>query len=127
MDLIKEAIDVFIDSEEWNKAKRVAKELEPRLAHSQVTVTRSFLPHGSALISGRYEDYVDHKYKEYLKNQGKVDSVRTPNASIEGSIRADFTDSFFNCSWSTWTSWRLWTCTQREASGTSVWRQLITR
>ncbi|XP_056873005.1 intraflagellar transport protein 172 homolog [Takifugu flavidus] len=52
VDLIKEAIDVFIDSEEWNKAKRVAKELEPR-----------------------YEDYVDHKYKEYLKNQGKVDSL----------------------------------------------------
>lgn len=30
MDLIKEAIDVFIAGEEWNKAKRVAKELEPR-------------------------------------------------------------------------------------------------
>ena len=30
MDLIKEAIDVFIEGEEWNKAKRVAKELEPR-------------------------------------------------------------------------------------------------
>lgn len=25
----------------------------------------------------RYEDYVDQKYKEHLKNQGKVDSVRT--------------------------------------------------
>uniref|UniRef100_A0A7N8XI48 Intraflagellar transport protein 172 homolog n=1 Tax=Mastacembelus armatus TaxID=205130 RepID=A0A7N8XI48_9TELE len=52
MDLIKEAIDVFIEGEEWNKAKRVAKELEPR-----------------------YEDYVDQKYKEHLKNQGKVDSL----------------------------------------------------
>jgi len=30
MNLIKEAIDVFIEGEEWNKAKRVAKELEPR-------------------------------------------------------------------------------------------------
>lgn len=30
MDLIKEAIDVFIEGEEWNKAKRVAKEMEPR-------------------------------------------------------------------------------------------------
>lgn len=29
------------------------------------------------LIFGRYEDYVDQKYKEHLKNQGKVDSVRT--------------------------------------------------
>lgn len=37
VDLIKEAIDIFIDSEEWNKAKRVAKELEPRLHHGQVT------------------------------------------------------------------------------------------
>uniref|UniRef100_A0A3Q1AR83 Intraflagellar transport protein 172 homolog n=1 Tax=Amphiprion ocellaris TaxID=80972 RepID=A0A3Q1AR83_AMPOC len=52
MDLIKEAIDVFIEGEEWNKAKRVAKELEPR-----------------------YEDYVDQKYKEHLKNQGKVESL----------------------------------------------------
>ncbi|XP_031717380.1 intraflagellar transport protein 172 homolog isoform X2 [Anarrhichthys ocellatus] len=52
MNLIKEAIDVFIEGEEWNKAKRVAKELEPR-----------------------YEDYVDQKYKEHLKNQGKVDSL----------------------------------------------------
>ncbi|KAJ4920615.1 hypothetical protein JOQ06_027754, partial [Pogonophryne albipinna] len=52
MNLIKEAIDVFIEGEEWNKAKRVAKELEPR-----------------------YEDYVDQKYKEHLKNQGKADSL----------------------------------------------------
>ncbi|XP_053566907.1 LOW QUALITY PROTEIN: intraflagellar transport protein 172 homolog [Bombina bombina] len=52
MDLIKEAIDAFIDGEEWNKAKRVAKELDPR-----------------------YEEYVDELYKEYLKNQGKVDSL----------------------------------------------------
>uniref|UniRef100_A0A8C2ZEP1 Intraflagellar transport protein 172 homolog n=1 Tax=Cyclopterus lumpus TaxID=8103 RepID=A0A8C2ZEP1_CYCLU len=52
MNLIKEAVDVFIEGEEWNKAKRVAKELEPR-----------------------YEDYVDQKYKEHLKNQGKVDSL----------------------------------------------------
>jgi len=53
LDLIKEAIDAFIEGEEWNKAKRVAKELDPR-----------------------YEDYVDQHYKEFLKNQGKVDSVR---------------------------------------------------
>ncbi|XP_042189213.1 intraflagellar transport protein 172 homolog [Callorhinchus milii] len=52
MDLIKEAIDCFIKGEEWNKAKRVAKELD-----------------------SRYEDYVDHRYKEYLKNQGKVESL----------------------------------------------------
>jgi len=30
LDLIKEAIDAFIEGEEWNKAKRVAKELDPR-------------------------------------------------------------------------------------------------
>ncbi|XP_038160069.1 intraflagellar transport protein 172 homolog [Cyprinodon tularosa] len=52
MDLIKEAIDAFIQGEEWNKAKRVAKELLPR-----------------------YEDYVDQKYKEHLKNQGRVESL----------------------------------------------------
>ncbi|XP_060947369.1 intraflagellar transport protein 172 homolog [Limanda limanda] len=52
MDLFKEAIDVFIEGEEWNKAKRIAKELKPR-----------------------YEEYVDQKYKEHLKNHGKVDSL----------------------------------------------------
>ncbi|XP_053316583.1 intraflagellar transport protein 172 homolog [Spea bombifrons] len=52
VDLIKEAIDAFIDGEEWNKAKRVAKELAPR-----------------------YEEYVDEQYKKYLKTQGKVDSL----------------------------------------------------
>ncbi|XP_023687337.1 intraflagellar transport protein 172 homolog [Paramormyrops kingsleyae] len=52
VDLIKEAIDVFIEGEEWNKAKRVAKELDPR-----------------------FEEYVDQRYKEHLKNQGKVDSL----------------------------------------------------
>ncbi|KAL7872215.1 hypothetical protein SRHO_G00071980 [Serrasalmus rhombeus] len=52
LDLIKEAVDAFIEGEEWNKAKRVAKELDPRL-----------------------EGYVDQCYKEHLKNQGKVDSL----------------------------------------------------
>ncbi len=50
--MIKEAIDAFIVGEEWNKAKKVAKELEPR-----------------------YEEYVDNKYKDYLKNQGKAEAV----------------------------------------------------
>ncbi|XP_073712376.1 intraflagellar transport protein 172 homolog [Misgurnus anguillicaudatus] len=52
LDLIKNAIDAFIEGEEWNKAKRVAKELDPRL-----------------------EEYVDKRYKDHLKNQGKVDSL----------------------------------------------------
>ncbi|XP_055666694.1 intraflagellar transport protein 172 homolog isoform X1 [Falco peregrinus] len=53
LDLIREAIDAFIEGEEWSKAKRVAKELDP----------------------SRSEEYVDQRYKEYLKNQGKVDSL----------------------------------------------------
>uniref|UniRef100_A0A8C8SJG0 Intraflagellar transport protein 172 homolog n=1 Tax=Pelusios castaneus TaxID=367368 RepID=A0A8C8SJG0_9SAUR len=52
LDLIREAIDAFIEGEEWNKAKRVAKELDPRS-----------------------QEYVDERYKEYLKTQGKVDSL----------------------------------------------------
>ncbi|XP_068135903.1 intraflagellar transport protein 172 homolog [Hyperolius riggenbachi] len=52
LDLVKEAIDAFIDGEEWNKAKRVAKELD-----------------------SRYEQYVDEQYKDHLKNQGKVESL----------------------------------------------------
>ena len=52
MDLVKEAIDALMAGEEWNKAKKVAKELEPR-----------------------YERYVDDKYKDHLKNEGKAESV----------------------------------------------------
>ncbi|XP_064911402.1 intraflagellar transport protein 172 homolog isoform X1 [Columba livia] len=52
LDLIREAIDAFIEGEEWSKAKRVARELDPQS-----------------------EEYVDQRYKEYLKNQGKVDSL----------------------------------------------------
>ena len=29
-DMVKEAIDAFIAGEEWGKAKKVARELEPR-------------------------------------------------------------------------------------------------
>ncbi|KAM9496806.1 intraflagellar transport protein 172 homolog [Clarias gariepinus] len=50
LDLIKEAVDAFMEGEEWNKAKRIAKELDTRL-----------------------EGYVDQCYKEHLKNKGKVD------------------------------------------------------
>ncbi|XP_064625451.1 intraflagellar transport protein 172 homolog [Lineus longissimus] len=52
VDMVKEAIDAFMDGEEWNKAKKVAKELEPR-----------------------YEQYVDDKYKDYLRNQGKAEAL----------------------------------------------------
>ena len=40
VELVKEAIDVFIEGEEWNKAKRVAKELEPRCEGRSVERTR---------------------------------------------------------------------------------------
>ena len=50
--MIKEAIDAFISAQEWGKAKKVAKELEPRL-----------------------EPYVDQRYKDFLKNEGKAEQV----------------------------------------------------
>ncbi|XP_063277854.1 intraflagellar transport protein 172 homolog isoform X3 [Prinia subflava] len=52
LDLIREAIDALIEGEEWSKAKHIAKEFDPRS-----------------------EEYVDQRYKEYLKKQGKVDSL----------------------------------------------------
>ncbi|XP_063226619.1 intraflagellar transport protein 172 homolog isoform X1 [Bacillus rossius redtenbacheri] len=51
-DLVKEAIDAFIIAEEWSKAKRVARELEPE-----------------------YEEYVDKHYKESLRRQGRADQL----------------------------------------------------
>ncbi len=44
IDRIQEAIDVFIAGEEWGKARKIARELEPRL-----------------------EEHVEAKYKESLK------------------------------------------------------------
>ena len=51
-EMIKEAVDAFIAGKEWAKAKKVAKELEPRL-----------------------ESYVDEKYKYFLKDEGKADQL----------------------------------------------------
>ncbi|XP_062344303.1 intraflagellar transport protein 172 homolog isoform X2 [Cinclus cinclus] len=52
LDLTREAINALIEGEEWSKAKHMAKEFDPRS-----------------------EEYVDQRYKEYLKKQGKVDSL----------------------------------------------------
>ncbi len=49
IDKIQEAIDVFISGEEWAKARKVARELEPRL-----------------------EAYVETKYKESLKVSSRL-------------------------------------------------------
>ncbi|XP_030838935.1 intraflagellar transport protein 172 homolog isoform X2 [Strongylocentrotus purpuratus] len=54
LDLIKEAIDTLMDGGEWARAQKVAKELEPR-----------------------YERYVDDKYKEFLKSEGRAESLAT--------------------------------------------------
>lgn len=51
-DLISEAIDVYIEAEEFQKAKKVAKELDPRL-----------------------ESYVDQKYKQYLERNERPEEV----------------------------------------------------
>ena len=52
VEMIKEAVDAFISAKEWGKAKKVATELEPRL-----------------------EAYVDQRYKDFLKNEGKADQL----------------------------------------------------
>lgn len=49
LDLIQEAIDAFIEGEEWSKAKRVAKELDPRYAPNFSNYT---LPAPSATSRG---------------------------------------------------------------------------
>lgn len=52
MEMMKEAIDTFIGAEEWNKARKVAKELEPA-----------------------YESYVESKYKDRLLKKGDVEQL----------------------------------------------------
>ncbi|XP_044261133.1 intraflagellar transport protein 172 homolog [Tribolium madens] len=52
MDMMKEAIDTLIVAEEWNKARKVAKELDPA-----------------------YESYVESKYKDRLLKKGDVEQL----------------------------------------------------
>ena len=49
---VREAIEAFIEAEEWKKAKKVAVELDPDL-----------------------ESYVDDRYKDFLKNKGNIGQV----------------------------------------------------
>lgn len=52
VDLIKEAIDTLTVAEEWNKARKIAKEL-----------------------GGPYESYVESKYKDRLLQDGNVEQL----------------------------------------------------
>ncbi|KAK3767076.1 hypothetical protein RRG08_017951 [Elysia crispata] len=52
MDMVKEGVDMLISAGDWNKAKKVAKEMDPRL-----------------------EGYVDEKYKEFCRDQGKAEDL----------------------------------------------------
>ncbi|KAK0069568.1 intraflagellar transport protein 172 isoform X1 [Biomphalaria pfeifferi] len=54
MDMVKQGIDMLITAGDWNKAKKVAKEMDPR-----------------------FENYVDEKYKEFCRNQGKAEDLAT--------------------------------------------------
>ncbi|XP_073968518.1 intraflagellar transport protein Oseg2 isoform X1 [Rhodnius prolixus] len=52
VDMIKEAIDALIAIEEWQKALKIARELEPR-----------------------YEPYIESRYKQSLRSQGRADQL----------------------------------------------------
>lgn len=85
----------------------------------------------------RYEDYVDQRYKDFLKNQGKVDSVRPAGSRRQSTERLEssslpsahrVTLSFrLTRSWWVWMWWLLWTYTWSRASGTSASKQPLSR
>ena len=52
VEMVREAVEAFITGEEWSKAKKVARELEPRL-----------------------EAFVEEKYKLSLRRKGNVDEM----------------------------------------------------
>lgn len=52
MEMMKEAIDTFIIAEEWTKARKVAKEVEPA-----------------------FESYVESMYKDRLMKKGDVEQL----------------------------------------------------
>ncbi len=61
VEMIKEAVDAFVDAQEWTKARKVARELEPRL-----------------------ESYVEQRYKDHLQNQGQFDEL--VNVDLERAL-----------------------------------------
>lgn len=52
MEMMKEAINTFINAEDWTKARKVAKELDPT-----------------------FESYVESKYKDRLIKKGDVEQL----------------------------------------------------
>lgn len=63
VDLVKEAVDTLTVTEEWNKARKIAKEL------------------GSA-----YESYVESKYKDRLLQEGNVEQLADVGKKISCNI-----------------------------------------
>jgi intraflagellar transport protein 172 len=61
VEMIKEAIDAFLEAQEWTKARKVARELEPRL-----------------------EPYVEQRYKDHLQNQGHLEEL--VNVDLERAL-----------------------------------------
>lgn len=61
VEMVKEAVDAFLDGHEWAKARKVARELEPRL-----------------------EPYVEQRYKDHLQNQGQFDEL--VNVDLERAL-----------------------------------------
>lgn len=52
IDMVKEAVDTFIHTQNWNKARKLCAELKPE-----------------------YQSYVDNEYKEWLKKNGDADML----------------------------------------------------
>lgn len=80
MEMMKEAIDTFIIAEEWNKARKVAKELEPA-----------------------YESYVESKYKDRLLKKGDVEQLADVGEDLiikfHCNISFNFSFNFFRHNW----------------------------
>ncbi len=62
VEMIREAVDAFAEGGEWAKARKVAKELEPRLT-----------------------PYVEQRYKIHLQNQGQFEELI--NVDLERALR----------------------------------------
>lgn len=103
VEMIKDAIDMYIEGELWPKAKQCAAEMAPRLVKdivsllfllslslsssppllsqsSSVTITivsrhhQCFINHRSFI--SRYEQYVEDAYVNFLKNKGQAEQVQ---------------------------------------------------
>lgn len=86
VDMMKEALDMYMAGEAWEKARETARNVAPRYGHTYLhaccecrLIVTSFLHH-------RYEQYVEEAYVDYLRHQNRPDEVNLSTLHVAQSL-----------------------------------------